>query len=270
MQEPFREVTVEFNSCELYQREFAEILEREAEYCAQRECDGFRKEWRLLEDDLEMCVLGSFDESAAMCAAAENYAALWDEIVREALGLPHESIEFARFDCVYGVLTFNVAESAILEAYARSAADGHETLAQVIEVRRKADDVDSHRHSVDIERWLDKSWRDFDNYEIETLLHAALCLSDPSFEFDGSAGDLAEYIENTMLAGDGMQSEFDAGIDHEKLERLMADKRAQITTQWCADHDEPVPEDVYAPEPRCDKTLDLFRDTYPAQLGVAA
>ncbi len=224
--------------------------EREAEYMADREIprqriepgtlvlaaeDGENPEWQpehLRISASEYCEL-FFDcccYSKVFLKIAQFWVEAFDWWCHENLKTPEKSFLWEsmtsprEYNFTTDVAYAYVSEEVLESFFAKSAAEEHKTLAQVIRDSFASYDGFISFYPNDVETWLEKGFAEWDYNELGTLVAAAITAND---EFE-SRGDFEMALYYSIFSGNNEDGEaFDAGMDWPKFEEKVKELRAQ-------------------------------------------
>ena len=231
--------------------------EQEAEYMAEREIPYPRREpanlvltaEEMAEHDWQPEHLRiSAQEYASLFFDCCQYSLVYHKIAQfwveafdwrchENLGTPEKSflwesmVSPREYNFTTDVAYAYVSEAVLDSLFAKSAAEGHKTLAQVIKDSFTSYDGFSSFYPNDLEAWLEKPLSEWDYNKLGTLVSAAIIASG---EFESRA-DFSMVLYEWTFSGNGEESEaFDAGMDWPKFEEKVKELRAEKA----AEHEE--------------------------------
>lgn len=248
----------------LYSGEIDHVEEREIEYRSGDDgtIEGTElehpEELRLDAGDYADVFMRCTDYSAAYHAVARGYVEAFDMIVSEALDLKlrleFESMSSPReYNFATDRIFAYVPLSVVRQMFARSKADGHETLGQVVRERCTSYDgfISFYRNDIgDSGVWLAKPVGEWDHNELAILLQAVMRLS----KIDDDKDDgLRWRLFDRCAEGEGFYDAWSNAVDWTKFDAEVAELRANKLAELQA-----ADPDYVAPPPRCPDTLDMF------------
>jgi hypothetical protein len=236
----------------VWSQEVEHTVERDAEWMAEQQAEeGIAPELRLDASEFAEILSDCLDYQDCYRRIAEAYVEAFDGVLSEEadldLGLKFESVSSPRYynfetDRVFA----EVSDEAVAELFSKVSKD---TLAKVIKERHTSYDGFISYYSNRVEEWLAKPLDEWDHNELETLLLA--------FLEDANVEDLDWAVYYRVCDGDGIWSDYQAALDWQKVEEIVAEKREEKREAYAEEH----PEDPDIPEPRCPYTGDLFATT---------
>lgn len=237
----------------LLSSELDSVEEMNAEhYAEQQGADGVPPELRLEANDFAQIFFDVTRYSIAHNHVAKEYCASFDIVASEALGVPlrlkfEEMSSPREYNFTTDRIFAATTHKAIRALFTQSKRDKHATLARVIARRFTSRDGFISFYRNDLDSWLAKPLRNWDENELGTLLIACLEL----------AGEKRDELEMSVYYGMSDSSAFfnatDAAVDWPAFEEKVAELRADREAELRADDPDYTP-----PQPRCPFTLDLF------------
>jgi|688.fasta_scaffold00471_49 hypothetical protein len=224
--------------------------EREAEYMADREIpvqkmepqtlvlsaeDGENPEWqpahlRISASEYSELFYDCCNYQLVYHKIAQFWVEAFDWWCKENIGTPEKSFLWEsmtsprEYNFTTDVVYAYVPEAVLESLFAKSAAEGHKTLAQVIKDSFTSYDGFISFYSNDIETWLEKGFAEWDYNELGSLVAAAIIGCE---EFE-SRGDFSMTIYEILFSGNNEDGEaFDAGMDWPKFEEKVKELRAE-------------------------------------------
>lgn len=227
---------------------------------------------QLNQGEIAEILFGATDYAAAYLQTARDYAAAFDQVTGQAFGWSKRAKSRVRrydrdgwqinlrWDDTAGIAfeemtsprEYNFETDRIFvlmpayrlqQLFAKSRADGHKVLSEVIKERFTSYDgfISGYRNR--LVDWLAKPLVAWDHNELGTLLIAALRLADMTER------DVESACYDLMTDGDGARQNWEDSVDWKRFDRERAEKRAEklcewlevdkpAALQWCGNHPE--------------------------------
>lgn len=231
----------------LWSGELDSIEEREAEHMEETERDeGIAKELRLDASEFGEMFYWCADYRKIHEASAQTIASSWNDLASEELGfdlgLTFEKMTSPReYNFTTDRIFMNIPRDTVAKLFRMSRKENHVRLRDAIKTRFTSYDGFHSFYKNDLESWLAKPLSTWDCNEIGTLLEAMV-------------GDLNKDLDlyYRVCDCDGLYHEWSDGIDWNKFDKLVQEKRDEKLE--AIKQDDP---DYIAPEPRCPLTIEM-------------